>query len=152
VQQHVIELIRQALESVPSAGSASEIRQARDASVYRMLTAKPAVLTYLRRAMLDPAESDYELIAMLADFTLHEVRGLRSSGLARIQTPDYLQAMAVMVRELGPLLLAPVAENFWNHLTRDASAGPAPKLEVRIKAAPSPGEQTQKHRDTPVAG
>jgi hypothetical protein len=48
---------------------------------------------------------------MLADFTLTEVRGLRSRGLAATRAPDYTQAMAVMVRELGPRLLAPVAEH-----------------------------------------
>ncbi len=132
VRRHVIELLRLALESVPGEGTATEIRRARDTSVDRMLAAKPAVMTYLRRAMLDPAETDTELIAMLADFTLGEVRGLRERGLAATGTPDYLQAMAMMIRELGPRLLAPVAQRFWTHLN-DATAGPAPELEVTIK-------------------
>jgi hypothetical protein len=83
--------------------------------------------------MLDPAESDYELIGTLAGFTLAEVRDLRSRGLAATQTPDYLQAMAVMVRELGPRLLAPVAQQFWSQLT-NGEVGPAPELEVTIRA------------------
>jgi TetR/AcrR family transcriptional regulator, regulator of cefoperazone and chloramphenicol sensitivity len=140
VRQHVIELIRQALESVPGEGTAAEIRHARDTSVDRMLTAKPAVMTYLRRAMLDPAESDSELITMLADFTLNEIRSLRSRGLASARVPDYTQAMAVMVRELGPRLLGPVAEHFWSHLAI-ATAGPTPELEVSIKPSPSPSRQ-----------
>lgn len=138
VRQHVIELIRQALESeaIPADRTAAEIRRTRDTIVDRMLTANPAVMTYVRRAMLDPAETDTELIAMLADFTLTEVRSLRSRGLAATGTPDYLQAMAVMTRELGPRLLAPVAEHFWSHLA-GATAGPTPELEVTIKPAPS---------------
>ncbi len=132
VRQHVIELLRQALKSVPGEGAATEIRQARDTSVDRMLTAKPALMDYLRRAMLDPAESDYELIALVADLTLAEVRDLRSRGLAATRTPDYLQAMAVMVRELGPRLLAPVAQQFWSHLT-NGEAGSVPELEVTIR-------------------
>ena len=136
VRRHVMELLRLALESVPAEGSAAEIRHARDTSVDRMLMAKPAVMTYLRRAMLDPAETDTELIAMLADFTLSEVRSLRERGLAATGAPDYIQAMAVMTRELGPRLLAPVAQLFWDHLT-DATAGPPPKLEVTIKPPPA---------------
>jgi AcrR family transcriptional regulator len=132
VRQHVFELLRQALEAVPAEGAAAEIRQARDASVDRLLTAKPSLMTYLRRAMLDPGESDSELIAALARFTLAEVRSLRSRGLAATSTPDYMQAMAVMVRELGPRLLAPVAQQFWSHLA-GATAGPVPELEVTIK-------------------
>jgi len=101
-----------------------------------MLTANPAVITYLRRAMLDPAETDIELIAMLADFTLTEVRSLRSRGLAATRAPDYMQATAVMTRELGPRLLVPVAQHFGSHLA-DATAAPTPELEVTIKPSPS---------------
>jgi TetR/AcrR family transcriptional regulator, regulator of cefoperazone and chloramphenicol sensitivity len=136
VRQHVIELLRLALESVPGEGTAAEIRHARDTSVDRMLMAKPTIMTYLRRVMLDPAETDTELIAMLANFTLGEVRSLRERGLAGTSAPDYFQAMAVMTRELGPRLLAPVAQHFWNHLT-DATAGPPPELEVTIKPSPA---------------
>ena len=132
VRRHVIESIRLALESVPGEGPAAESRHARDTSVDRMLTARPAVMTYLRRVMLDPAETDTELIAMLAEFTLAEVRSLRERGHAATSAPDYIQAMAIMIRELGPRLLAPVAQHFWDHLT-DGTAGPAPELEVGIK-------------------
>ena len=135
VQQHVIESIRQALESVPGEGTAADIRQARDASVDRMLRAQPAVLSYMRRAMLDPSENDTELIAMLADFTLGEIRDLRARGLAATSTPDYAQAMGVMVRELGPRLLAPVAEHFWMYLT-NGTAGPTPELTITTKPSP----------------
>ncbi len=130
VRQHVFELLRQALESVPAEGGAQQIRHARDSSVDRLLTAKPALMTYLRRAMLDPVESDPELVAMLADFTLAEVRSLRSRGLAGTETPDYLQAMAVMIRELGPRLLAPVAQQFWGCLAGN-TPGRLPRSKSR---------------------
>jgi AcrR family transcriptional regulator len=132
VRQHVIDLIREALESTPTEGTAAQIRRARDASVDRMLTANPAVAAYMRRAMLDPAETDDALVAMMADFTLAEVRSLRSRGLAATTAPDYAQAMAVVARELGPRLLAPAMDHFWNHLT-DGTAGPTPELEIRTK-------------------
>jgi AcrR family transcriptional regulator len=132
VRQHVIDLVREALESIPAEGTAAQIRLARDVSVDRMLTTNPVVTTYLTRAMLDPAETDDTLIAMLADFTLAEVRGLRSRGLAATSAPDYEQAMAVMARELGPRLLAAAMNHIWKHLT-DGTAGPPPELEVRTK-------------------
>ena len=132
VRLHVIDLVREALESIPAEGTAAEVRQARDASVDRMLTTNPVVTAYIRRAMLDPAETDNEVIAMLADLTLAEVRSLRSRGLATTSAPDYAQAMAVVARELGPRLLAPAMDHVWNHLT-DGTAGPAPELEIRTK-------------------
>jgi hypothetical protein len=60
------------------------------------------IINYLRRALLDPADTDMELIAMLADFTLTEIRDLRARGLASPKAPDYAQALAVLMRELGP--------------------------------------------------
>ncbi|HEX4586527.1 MAG TPA: TetR/AcrR family transcriptional regulator [Mycobacterium sp.] len=134
VRQHVIRLVREALASTPPQGTAAEVRRARDASVDRMLTNNPVVTTYLRRAMLDPAETDDTLIAMLADFTLAEVRSLRSRGLAATNAPDYTQAMAVMARELGPRLLVPAMDRIWNHLT-EGTAGPPPELEVRTMSS-----------------
>src|ERR1700747_963951 len=49
VRQHVIESLRLAWESIPVEATAAGISRARDTSVDRMLTAKPAVMTYLRR-------------------------------------------------------------------------------------------------------
>jgi hypothetical protein len=71
---------------------------------------------------------------MLADFTLAEVRRLRSRGLAATNAPDYTQAMAVMARELGPRLLVPAMDRIWNHLT-EGTAGPPPELEVRTMSS-----------------
>ena len=134
VREHVIDLLRAVLESIPADGTAAEIRRARDESVDRMLKAHPVVMTYMRRAFLDPAETDDTLIAMIADFTLAEVRSLRSQGLAATTAPDYAQAMAVMMRELGPRLLAPATDSFWNHVT-GGTAGPPPEVEVRSSTA-----------------
>ena len=132
VRQHVLDLFQQALEATPHNGTPAQIRHARDTSVDRLLTAQPAVMSYLRRALLDPADTDMELIAMLADFTLTEIRDLRARGLASPKAPDYVQALAVLMRELGPRLLAPVTQHFWDHLTNE-TAGPAPELEIKTK-------------------
>ena len=74
---------------------------------------------------------------MLAEFTLAEVRSLRSRGMATTSAPDYVQAMAVVARELVPHLLGPAMDQFWTHLT-DGSAGPTPELEVRTKPIQAP--------------
>jgi AcrR family transcriptional regulator len=132
VRTHVIESIRRALESVPTEGSAAEIRRARDASVDRVLVDNPALMAYVRRAVFDPTEADDALVAMLADFTRGEVRSLRSRGLAATDADESVQAMAVIARELGPRLLAPAMAQFWDRLT-DGKSGPPPEFDVKLR-------------------
>lgn len=133
VQQHVIDLLRQALGAAPTNGAPLEIAQARDASVARMYSEHPVFLRYLRRELFDPANADPELLDVLAEFTLSQVRDLRASGIATSHAPEYAQVFAILMRELGPRLLEPTAQRLWTHLTR-GSAGPPPEIEVRMKA------------------
>lgn len=130
VQQHMIDLLRQALASVPAAGSPEDVARARDAAVARMYDENPPFLPYLRRALVDPGHLDTGLLALLADFTLAQVRELREAGVASTAVPERTQAFTVLLRELAPRLLEPVASTLWTHLAGDAS-GPPPALEVR---------------------
>lgn len=132
VRTHVIESIRRALESVPAEGTAAEIRRARDTSVDRVLVDNPALMAYIRRAVFDPTEADDALVAMIVDFTLGEVRSLRSRGLAATDADENAQVMAVIARELGPRLLAPAMAQFWERLT-DGKSGPPPEFDVRLR-------------------
>ncbi|GAA5157753.1 TetR/AcrR family transcriptional regulator [Pseudonocardia eucalypti] len=131
VQQHMLELLRQALDDVPKEGGAAEIGRARDASVARMYAAHPSYLPYLRRALVDPAQLDTELLDLLADFTLAQVRDLRGAGVATSEAPEQVQALAIVLRELGPRLLEPIVGRLWTHLT--GSTGPAPEVEIRLR-------------------
>jgi AcrR family transcriptional regulator len=132
VQQHVVDLLRHALNSVPTDGTPAEIGKARDASVARMYSENPTYLRYIRRQLLDPASVDHELLDVLAEFTLTQVRDLRAAGVASVDTPEPIQVFAVLMRELAPRLLEPLMQRLWRHLA-GKSAGAPPEIEIRIK-------------------
>src|SRR5215471_14870179 len=110
VQQHVVDLLRQALSAVPTDGTPREIGKARDASVARMYSEHPVYLRYIRR----------------------QVRDLRVAGIAPLKTPEPIQVFAVLMRELAPRLLEPMVQRIWRHLA-GKSGGPPPEIELRIK-------------------
>ena len=132
VQQHVVDLLRHALNSVPPDGTPAEIGKARDASVARMYSENPTYLRYIRRQLLDPASVDHELLDVLAEFTLAQVRDLRAAGVASADTLEPVQVFAVLMRELAPRLLEPLMQRVWRHLA-GKSAGAPPEIEIRIK-------------------
>ena len=132
VQQHVVDLLRQALSAVPINGTPREIGKARDASVARMYSEHPVYLRYIRRQLLDPEDIDRELLDVLAEFTRAQVRDLRAAGIAPLKTPEPIQVFAVLMRELAPRLLEPMVQRIWRHLV-GKSGGPPPEIEVRIK-------------------
>ncbi|MFI6283825.1 TetR/AcrR family transcriptional regulator [Streptomyces sp. NPDC051018] len=136
VHEYVLDRLRESLVSVPAEGSTEDVRKARDAVVARMFDENPAVWRYIHRSMLDPVQPDTELLALVADFTLGQVRELRAAGIGTSAVPEYTQAIAVIVRELAPRLLAPVVDQLWAHLT-GGSAEPAPGIEVRVGPSPS---------------
>ena len=55
MEQLVVDYFAQAIAQVPVGGTPAEIGAARDAAVQEMLAANPAVVNYLRRAVLDPS-------------------------------------------------------------------------------------------------
>ena len=132
VQQHVVDLLRQALSAVPTDGTPREIGKARDASVARMYSEHPVYLRYIRRQLLDPEDVDHELLDVLAEFTRTQVRDLRAAGIAPLKTPEPIQVFAVLMRELAPRLLEPMVQRIWRHLA-GKSGGPPPEIELRIK-------------------
>jgi AcrR family transcriptional regulator len=133
VHGHVVDLWRQALNDVSTDRTPAEVGRARDASVARMHSEHPAVLRYLRRVLLDSSTAGDELLEVLAKFTLAQIRELRAAGIATSTAPEHKQVFAIIMRELAPRLLAPVAEQLWGHLA-GRSGGPPPDLDVRIKA------------------
>jgi TetR/AcrR family transcriptional regulator, regulator of cefoperazone and chloramphenicol sensitivity len=137
VQQHMIDLLNDALGAVPSEGTPEEIGRARDASVRRLALEHPAFTRYVRRAMFDPVEGESELFDVAADFTLAQVRELRAAGLTRTTEPAEVQALSIMLREAVPSALEPLIERLWARLTHgDPSFGPPPELRVRAVSRP----------------
>jgi AcrR family transcriptional regulator len=78
VQQHMLDPLSQAIDDVPTEGTAPEIGRARDASVARMYAEHPAWLAYVRRALIDPRQLDTELRRVIIghfSLTRHETHG-----------------------------------------------------------------------------
>lgn len=132
VQERVVELLQGALTAVPNKGSAAEIGRARDASVAAMYAEHPAYPQYLRRDIVDLDSADPELLKLLADVTLTQVRELRASGVSKSSEPEHRQALAIIMRELGALVLEPAARRLWSILT-GGGGGPPPELEIRLR-------------------
>ena len=133
VQEYVTSLIQAALEATPRTGSPAELGRARDAAVLNTYAEYPMLLRYIRRAMLDLDRIDPEFFKQLADLTLKQVRDLRASGTARSSVPEHHQAFAILIRELGLRILAPVADSLWRCLGEETGA-PAPQFDIKVKA------------------
>lgn len=72
-----------------------------------MLEAHPPVVDYVRRALLDPSGENLHLLDLLVDLTAREVNTLRKSGRASTRRRESTQIVAVLVRQMGEMLLAP---------------------------------------------
>ena len=120
VDQYVVDAYRHALVAIPldTPGIAAE----RDRSIAQMLSDEPAIAAYLRRAYLDPIDGG--VLDQLTDLTIEQVRELRAAGLASVTRSEELQTAYVVVRQLGVLLLQPLADRVWGHLGGDAATRP----------------------------
>ena len=134
------------IEDVPVSGPARDIGRARDAAANRMFAEHPAWVDYLRREAVD-SNGDSELIAALTDNTARGIRELRAAGVTLKTADDRVLTFSIMLREIGPRVLAPLVEQVWTRLVGDdETAGPAPEIYVSTKrdtapAAPAPTPQ-----------
>ena len=133
VERLVIERFQSALLAVPLNGSAAQVGPARDASIARMLSEHPVLVDYVRRAMLDP-QTGPELLERMMDFTLEQVRELRAAGVATSTASETTQAISILFRQLGHLLLQPMLQHMWTYA---GNAGPGdeqpPVVEVKLR-------------------
>ncbi|WP_431953038.1 TetR/AcrR family transcriptional regulator [Nocardia lijiangensis] len=131
VDQLIVDYFAHAVASVPVAGTTAEVAAARDEAVRRMLAANPAVVNYVRRAVLEPSETRIDLLESLVELTRKEVVGLREAGVASTDRRESTQVVSVLIRQLGELLLAPLVEAVW-----DQVAGPGeterPRLSITV--------------------
>jgi AcrR family transcriptional regulator len=137
VEQLVVDHFAQAIAQVPVVGTPAEIGAARDASVADMLTANPAVVNYLRRAVLNPNASGGRLLERLTELARREVTQLRATGVASTTRSESSQVIGVMVRQLGHLFLQPMIDAMWRQLAEPgATDADKPVLEVRARSSP----------------
>jgi AcrR family transcriptional regulator len=130
VDQLVVDYFAGALAEVPEDASTA----VRDDAVRDMLRANPAVVDYVRRALLQPNAADSHLVDVLVDLTQREVRAARKTGRASTTRRENTQVVAVLARQMGELLLAPMVDAVWARVAPDTKP---PRLRVTVdEAAP----------------
>ncbi|KRE42547.1 TetR/AcrR family transcriptional regulator [Knoellia sp. Soil729] len=130
VDDFVVDLFRQAVDSVPLDGPAAQVVAARDRAAEQMFADNPDAVDYLRRAVVTPDPGSEQLTRMLMDETVRRTQILRDHGIARSRIPVEEQAVAVLVRQLGSLLLQPALGRLWS--LADAPA-PVPTVKVSLQ-------------------
>lgn len=113
VDDHVVDLFRQALESVPLEGEPRDIAAARDAALTRMLEDNPHAMDYLRRAVVTPEPGVGSLARKLVQETIRQTEAMREHGVASSRFPVMEQAVEELVRQLGNRLFQPMLDHLW---------------------------------------
>lgn len=132
VDQLVVDYFEAALAEVPDADRPAELAAARDDAVRRMLKANPPVVNYVRRALLDPTGENLHLLGVLVDLTAREVSTLRKSGRASTKRRESTQIVAVLVRQMGEMLLAPLVDAVWDRVDNSGSDR-KPRLRITVE-------------------
>jgi TetR/AcrR family transcriptional regulator, regulator of cefoperazone and chloramphenicol sensitivity len=136
IEQQIVDLFFGAIAQVPLEGTTAEIAAARDEAVADMLSDNPAVVGYLRRALLDPMGHRGRILEMLTDLTAKQVATLRNVGVASKAHRDSSQVIGVMIRQLGQLFLQPMVDSMWNQLAGpNAAEDDKPHLVVKVQEA-----------------
>lgn len=131
VDQLVVDHFAQTIAEVPSDGTPAEVVAARDEAVRDMLERTPAVVDYLRRAMLEPSETRHHLLDTLIPVTRNEIAVMRDAGLASTERPESIQVVWVLVRQLGELLLQPFIDAVWERVAEPGDTG-KPTLSLKV--------------------
>lgn len=132
VDQLVVDYFATALAEVPDAEHPADLAAARDEAVRRMLAANPPVVDYVRRAVLDPYGENLHLLDALVDLTAREVSTLRKSGRASTRRRESTQIVAVLVRQMGEMLLAPLVDVVWDRVD-SSDAERKPRLRITVE-------------------
>ncbi|WP_353952273.1 helix-turn-helix domain-containing protein [Knoellia sp. S7-12] len=132
VDECVVDLFREAVDSVPLEGPADEVIAARDRAAAQMFEDNPEAVDYLRRAVVTPDPGAEGLARMLMEETIRRTQTLRDHGIARSRIPLEEQAVAVLVRQLGTLLLQPALERLW---AMAQAPTPVPTVKVSLRRA-----------------
>ncbi|OHV04989.1 TetR/AcrR family transcriptional regulator [Mycobacterium talmoniae] len=131
VDQLVVDYFAHALAEVPAERGTRRVAAARDEAVAAMLRDNPPVVNYVRRALLEPSEDRMHLLDVLIDLTRREVATLRGSGLASTKRPESTQILAVLVRQMGELLLQPMVDAVWERVAASVD-DPKPRLHITV--------------------
>lgn len=133
VDQLIVDYFAHTVAAVPVEGDTAQVAAARDEAVRRMLAANPAVVNYIRRAVLEPSGTRAELLESLVELTRREVIGLREAGVASTDRRESTQVVSMLIRQLGELLLAPLVEAVWERVAAPDEAE-RPRLSITVHA------------------
>lgn len=139
VEQYIIDRFAEQLGEVPLNLAAAEVARLRDARVTEMLRAQPAIVDYMRRALLTPSSTS-SFSDKLTALTVDGVRKLREASVADVDKPESVQVTELLVRYLGALFIDPMVDKLRSSLDRMGLDVPAdsremsrPYTDVRIR-------------------
>jgi AcrR family transcriptional regulator len=132
VDRLVVDYFEQAIATVPTQSGPGDLAAARDDAVRQMLADNPPVVNYIRRSVLESSDDRTHLLDVLVDLTRREVAALRDAKLASTRRRESTQVLAVLVRQMGELLLQPLVDATWQRVARHGD-GPKPRLSVTIE-------------------
>ncbi|SFO53503.1 transcriptional regulator, TetR family [Pseudonocardia ammonioxydans] len=133
VELDIVDRFAEAIATAPAEGSGTDVAGARDHAVAAMLAASPAVVDYLRRAVLDPHGERGDLVSKLSALAADQVGGLRRRGLASQRSPIGEQVLTIMIRQLGQLFLQPLADRIIDEFGQSSDDAPSPLIIVRLE-------------------
>ena len=132
VDQLVVDYFARAIADVPADGNPGQLAAARDDAVRRMLADNPPVVNYIRRSVLELSGDRMHLLDVLVDLARREIAALREAKVASTRRREPTQVVAMLVRQLGELLLQPLVDATWQRAA-DQGDGPKPRLSVTIQ-------------------
>lgn len=134
VEQFVADRFEAAIASVPLGSVPEEtLVAARDQAVSDMLAAQPAIVDYLRRAILDRNGSQRDLVSRLSALSARQVHELRGAGIASTRHKVGEQVVTLMVRQLGRVFLQPLVDRIAEEFIEDLDETNRPSLVVTVR-------------------
>lgn len=130
VDDHVVDLFRRALDSVPVEGGPKDIAAARDTALTRMLEDNPHAMDYLRRAVVTPEKGVGHFARKLVEETIRQTEAMRAQGVASTRHPVTEQAVEELIRQLGTRLFQPMLDHLWKVSGADS---PVPTVRVGFR-------------------
>lgn len=133
VELAIVEEFAQTIANVPLGSCPpEEIASVRDGAVAGMLADNPAIVDYLRRAILDGSGERGDLVSRLTQLSARQVHDLRDAGVASTKHSVGEQVVTIMVRQLGRLFLQPLVDRIAAEFADDLGASSKPRLVVDV--------------------
>ena len=131
VEQYIVDRHAAAIDSIRGDGNPEQVATGRNNAVRQMYDEHPALVDYMRRALLDPGD-DNHLLERLSELAREQVVQMRASGSASTNRTIPDQVVRMMVRQLGHLFLQPMIDAMWAQL--DTAEMRKPQLVVHAYA------------------